>query len=57
MHCVLLVGMLFHAKFCGLGHARASTVCGNMTFQGGGTFVGCDSNKSTDKFTREDYAC
>jgi hypothetical protein len=41
----------------GLGHARAGKIYGNMTFQDGGTFMGCDSKKSTDKFLHEDNAC
>jgi hypothetical protein len=49
--------MLYRAEFYGLGHARAGKICGNMTFQDGGTFMGCDSIKSTDKFMHEDNAC
>ena len=35
MCCALLDGMLFRAEFCGLGHARAGKLCGNMTLQDG----------------------
>jgi hypothetical protein len=48
--------MLFRAEFYGLGHARAGKICGNMTFQDGSTFMGCDCNKPTDKFMHEDNA-
>jgi hypothetical protein len=57
VRCVFLDAMLFRAEFYGLGHARTGKICGNTTFQDGGTFMGCDSNKSTDKFMHEDNAC
>lgn len=57
MHCVLLDVMLFRAEFYGLGLARTGKICGNMTFQDGDTFMGCDYNKSTHMFMLEDNAC
>ena len=39
--------MLFRAEVYGLGHARTGKICGNMTFQDGRTFMGCDSNQQT----------
>jgi hypothetical protein len=49
--------MLFRAEFYGLGLARTGKICGNMTFQDGDTFMGCDYNKSTHMFMLEDNAC
>jgi hypothetical protein len=57
VHCVLLDVTLFRAEFYGLGHARAGKICGNLSFEDGGTFMGCDSNKPTDKFMHDDNAC
>jgi hypothetical protein len=48
-----LMACLFPAECCGVGRAKAGKICGSMTFQDGDTSIGCDSNKSTDKFTHE----